>query len=154
MKGKDKVAKVFLDTNFLLIPYQCHVDIFSEIERVLDVPYGLIVLQHCVDELEKMLQSGVQSERLGAKLALELVKARLEPPKGIKCLFSGLKEPEKQKNLKIAGGSCAKHTDDAILEAASSEDFVATLDKELKKRLKRKNIKIITLKQRKYLIVE
>lgn len=41
--------------------------------------------------------------------------------------------------------------DDAILETTREIDIVATIDKELKKRLKEKGIRVITLRQKKYL---
>lgn len=41
--------------------------------------------------------------------------------------------------------------DDAILESSREKDAAATIDKELKKRLKEKGIRVITLRQKKYL---
>lgn len=45
--------KVILDTNFLLIPGQFKVNVFAEIERVMDVPYHLCIIDKTVDELKK-----------------------------------------------------------------------------------------------------
>jgi rRNA-processing protein FCF1 len=44
-----------------------------------------------------------------------------------------------------------KIVDDLILEEVKEEDFVATQDKKLKKRLKEKQIKVITIRQKKYI---
>ena len=141
-----------MDTNFMLIPYQFHVDIFSEVDRIMDVPYELCITKGTLDELQKLLKSTKQGERLAAKLALEFVK--IMAPRGLKGLFSRSGPHQKQKNLKILHGSSLPHNDDAIVEIASSDDVVATQDKQLKQRLKEKNIKIVTLKQKKYLIVD
>ncbi|MFH1211653.1 MAG: PIN domain-containing protein [Candidatus Woesearchaeota archaeon] len=152
---KATTIKVILDTNFLLIPYQFHVDIFSEIERVVNFPYELCITEGTMAELEKLSQSSAQKERLAAKLGLELVKSRFERPKNpLSRLLKAENAFEKQKNLKIVRGSHLKHNDDAILETASSEDVVATQDKLLKQRLKEKKIRTITLKQKKYLAVD
>ncbi len=40
--------------------------------------------------------------------------------------------------------------DDALLESAKLGDYIATLDKELKRRAKARGIKVLTLRQRKY----
>ena len=148
IKIKKRQARLILDTNFLLIPYQFHVDIFSELERVLDVPYQLCITQGTLDELKKLLQSSKQKERLAAKLAMEFIKKMA--PQSLRKLFLS---SQKQKNLKILPSSSHKHNDDAIVEMVSSDDIVATQDKLLKKRLKEKNIKIASLKQKKYIVV-
>ena len=44
--------------------------------------------------------------------------------------------------------------DAAILEAARAGDFVATLDKDLKRRLKAKGVRIISVKQKTRLALE
>jgi len=58
--------KIILDTNFLMIPEQFKVDIFSEIRRICDFDYELCVLEATIRELED----------IKGKLALELVKAK------------------------------------------------------------------------------
>ena len=46
--------KIYLDTNFLLIPAQFKVDIFEEIERLMDKPYDLYVFDKSLKELEDL----------------------------------------------------------------------------------------------------
>ena len=44
----------------------------------------------------------------------------------------------------------ARFGDDAIIEIATTNDYIITLDKELKTRAKEKGIRVLTLRQRKY----
>ena len=57
----------------------------------------------------------------------------------------------KQKNVNIIKTSSSKSVDDCILEKADQDTIVITQDKALKNRLKQRNIKLITLRQKKYL---
>ena len=45
------MAKIILDTNFLMIPAQFNVDIFSEIHRICDFKYELYIIDKTIDEL-------------------------------------------------------------------------------------------------------
>ena len=47
---------VLLDTNFLLIPAQFKVDIFSEIDRICTFQYEIAVLDKTIDELNKIIK--------------------------------------------------------------------------------------------------
>ncbi|MBN1377118.1 hypothetical protein JW949_02155 [Candidatus Woesearchaeota archaeon] len=126
--------QIILDTNFLLIPEQFNVDIFKEIDRIINYPYGLYIVEGTEKELEKIKKEGNQKDKRAVNIALKLIE---------------------QKNLKTHPDSDKKtedSVDDLIVEKA--RDYVATQDKELKKRLKKKKIRIITLKQKKYLNIE
>jgi hypothetical protein len=59
--------RVILDTNFLLAPFQFQVDIFEELERILDVKYDLYVTEGVISELQGLRTSE-------AKGALSLAK--------------------------------------------------------------------------------
>ena len=120
------MKEIILDTNFLLIPGQFKVDIFSEIDRVCPFSYDLYVLDKSINELERIMGK----DKPAAKLALSLIKA---------------------KKLKILKTSEKKSVDDLIL--GMNDVIVATLDKELIRRLKEKGTKIIRLRQKKYLVV-
>ncbi len=125
--------KVIVDTNFLLIPGQFKVDIFSEIKRILDVPFELYVVQETVNELNKLVIAGKVSDRMAAKLALLLIR---------------------QKHLKtLRSFILKKNADDAILSKSDKNTFIATQDKALRVRLKKKGAGIIGLRQKKYLVV-
>ncbi|MEM7819316.1 MAG: DNA-binding protein [Candidatus Aenigmatarchaeota archaeon] len=119
--------KILLDTNFLLLPVQFKIDIFKLLKN-----YELFTLDLCVNEIKKLSERKTK-DGIAAKVALELIKT-----KKINVIKS-----EKKK------------TDLAIIEIAKKYNYmVATNDKKLIKSLKRYGIKIIRLKQKKYLIEE
>lgn len=102
-----------------------HVDIFDELLEFLRYNEP-VILSSTIEELK-------QINNKDAKLALELIAVR-----GIKII------PTDEKS-----------TDKAILSMAKpGEDAVVTNDRKLIKALKEKNIKVIRLRQRKYLVEE
>lgn len=139
--------KVILDTNILLVPGQFKVDIFSEIDRLMDEPYELIVLEGSLDELEKIIQDAAKGED---KRAARLGKMLLEHHK--KRDFSAA-ETGQCKALKILPGSSGEYVDDAILSIAEDDTLVATNDNQLKRRLLERGVRVISLKQQQYLTV-
>jgi len=125
--------KVILDTNFLLIPGQFMVDIFSEIERIMSEPFEMCVVDKSIAELNHIVATGKEKDRFAAKLALALVI---------------------QKNLKTLHSFMSqKSVDDIIVSKADSSTYVATQDKALRERLKAKGAKLIGLRQQKYLVM-
>ena len=128
-----KKKKVILDTNFLLIPGQFKVDIFTQIEGLVDKPFVLCVLDKSITELNKLTVAGKEKDRFASKLALVLIR---------------------QKNLKtLHSFRGKKNVDDIIVEKADKNTFIATQDKALRKRVKEKGAKIIGLRQKKYLVI-
>ena len=125
--------QIILDTNFLLIPAQFKVDIFSEIERICDFPYKIYILEQSIDELNKIILEQKGKNKAAAKLALQLIK---------------------QKGLNTIGISKKDSVDNILANLPEKDYIVATQDIELKRRLKAKNIKIITLRNKKYLQFE
>ncbi len=126
------MKRVILDTNFLLIPAQFKVDIFSEIDRICNFSYELAVLDKTIDELNKIIEEQKGKNRAAARLALKLLKA-----KKVKIIKT------KEKGL----------VDETILQLMTKEDIIATQDKALKNRIRKKGNKLIILKQKKYLDV-
>lgn len=118
------MKKIILDTNFLMIPSQFKVDIFSEIDRIMNNQYELYVVKGTIDELNNIIEKQRGKHKLAAKLALQLIKA-----KGLKILYINQKPV------------------DDVLVKLSKEYIIATQDKELKKRIK--NNKIILRKKKK-----
>lgn len=124
------MKQIILDTNFLLIPYQFKVDIFSEIDRILDTKYKICILDKTIQELKNLVEKTKGKDKKAAKLALKLIEHR--KPKIIKAEIS--------------------YVDKAILKIVNKTDYiVATQDKELKKALQTKAIPIIVLRQKRYL---
>jgi len=123
--------RIILDTNFLLIPGQFHVDIFSEIQRIAFFPYTLAVLSPTLEELRK-IASRKGADARAAELSLQLLEA---------------------KKVEIVDTRQA-YADAAILEAATSETIVATQDKGLISKLGKKGIQIIRMRSKKHLILQ
>ena len=126
------MKKILLDTNFLLIPYQFKVDIFTQIDRIATFKYGLFVLDKNIEELKNIVETQKGKDRDAAKIALKLIAI---------------------KNIGVIKTKSNKKTDDIILELSSKENFiVATQDKELKSMLKQKNVPMIILRQKKRVV--
>lgn len=135
------MVKVLLDTNFLLIPYSLGVDIFSEIDRIIDTAYEFCIIDKTVDELNNIIDSATTQsgkDRDAARFALKLLEK-----KDIKLIKT---ESIKNKTETI------KNVDELILENTDPKEFiVATQDQDLKRKLKLKGIPLIVLRQKKHL---
>ncbi|MFH1055915.1 MAG: DNA-binding protein [Candidatus Altiarchaeota archaeon] len=105
---------VLLDTNFLLLPKQHKIDIFSEIQRLVPEKHTLATLSPVVEELHHL--AGTRTEDMvAAKVALQMLE---------------------QNGVEIIPAD--KEADEAIIEyAAANPTLVATNDKDLKRRLKK-----------------
>lgn len=66
--------RVIADTSFLMIPGMFGVDIFSELDRLLERLYILVVPKPVLLELVEISKRGKPKERAAAKVALKLVK--------------------------------------------------------------------------------
>jgi len=126
------MKKVFLDTNFLLIPYQFKVDIFSEISRIMPVQYELYILDKTINELKSIIEDKTekQKNKLAATLAFQFIKS---------------------KNISILRTDSNKSVDDILVDIADKDTIIATQDISLKKRLKLKLAGIIILRAKKVL---
>ncbi|MBW2998186.1 DNA-binding protein [Candidatus Woesearchaeota archaeon] len=123
------MIKVILDTNFLMIPIQFGIDIFSEIDDLVLDKYKLLVLDKSIEELKNIFETQRGTSKQAAKLALQLLD----------CKGSILKTDSKD------------YADDVIVDLADDETVVCTQDRELRTRVKEKKAKIIGMKQRNYL---
>tara|TARA_Y100000310_G_scaffold233475_1_gene236330 strand:+ start:7558 stop:7944 length:387 start_codon:yes stop_codon:yes gene_type:complete len=125
------MKKIVLDTNFLLSVYDLKIDIFEEIFNCMDCKYELFVINQTINELEKLInKTGFSKKQRAAKFALNLLKSKIKAKKIVV--------------LKVPGDN----VDDIL--AGLEGYIIATNDKELKKRCK----KVITIKQKKYMVIE
>jgi len=123
--------KILLDTNFLLIPYQFKVDIFTQIDKISTFKYELFILDKTLDELKKIVEEQKGKNRDAAKIAFKLIAI---------------------KKIKVIKTESNQKTDDIILDIASKHGYiVATQDKDLKRKLVNQECKVIILKQKKIL---
>ncbi|MBI2650211.1 nucleotide-binding protein [Candidatus Woesearchaeota archaeon] len=123
------MKKIILDTNFLLIPIQFKVDIFSELNRICDFNYKLCIYENSINELKNIIEKQSGKNKKAAQFALKLIKL-----KNIGVIKSGKED-----------------VDTLILKNLNKDTFVATLDMLLKKKLLEKDASLIILRQKKYL---
>ncbi len=126
-----ETKKILLDTNFLLIPAQFKVDIYSELERICPFKYELCVLDKSLDELNNIIKTQKGASREAGKLALAIL--RLKKPKVLK--------------------TTSKQYVDSIILGLKGY-IVATQDQALRRALRAKGTQLITLRQKKYLVLE
>lgn len=126
---------IVLDTNFLLLCTEYKIDYISEFLRLFNKKYSIIIPDQVLDELEDLSDNRVGRERQIVDLALSMLDSKIK------------KNEVKVKEIR------AYDADEAIVELAdkSKEVFVATLDIELRKKLK--NAKFLTIRQKKYIFV-
>ena len=126
-------VKIILDSNFLMIPFQFNLDIFQEIEYLLQKKVDFIVPSAVKTELTGISSRGREGAP-EASLALQLasrcrvVEVALEPGETV---------------------------DDAILKASQKLGaLVATTDIELRKKLRNINIPVVYLRDKSKLEVD
>ena len=125
--------KVILDTNFLLVPYCYRVDIFSELSSTLSSGYDIILPSSTICEL-KSLSKRKGKEGLAAKLALKILELR---------------------KLEITVIETNLKPDNWILSFIQKEKaIICTNDKELKKKIKRFGLNVISLRSKSKLSLE
>jgi rRNA-processing protein FCF1 len=126
------MKKIILDTNFLLIPIQFKLDIFSEIDRICLFKYKLYIIDKTIDELKEIIKNQKGKHKLAAKIALQLIK---------------------KKNINKIKTKQGK-VDDLILDSLDKDTILATQDELLRKKALKKGTKLIVLRAKKYLILK
>ncbi|MDP7324281.1 MAG: nucleotide-binding protein [Candidatus Woesearchaeota archaeon] len=124
------MKKIILDTNFLLIPSQFKVDIFEEIKRICNFKYELCIIDKTVEELNNIIKTQPQKQKMHAKLALSIIK---------------------KYKIKQINTTLETNVDSLILRTVTKNHIVATQDIELKRILKEKRIPLIYLRQKQFL---
>ena len=126
-------VKVVLDSNFLMIPFQFNLDIFQELEYLLQKKVDLVVPSAVKGELTQISARGGEGAA-EASLALQLAS---------RCRVV---------EVTLAPG---ENVDDAIIRASQKlRAVVATNDIELKKKLRDINIPVVYLRDKSKLEVE
>ncbi len=116
---------MLLDTNFLLVPYQFKLDIFTKIEEMLEAPHSFVVPTGVVGELEK-LSKGKGKEGAAARFGLKLLRLR------------------EHESVESSG-----NVDNWIVDYAKGKGVVvATNDRALRVKLKKNRVKVISLLSR------
>lgn len=125
------MKKIFLDTNFLMYSYQFNIDIFEEINRIIEESYEICILDNIIDELNRIITEQKGKDKYSAKFALSLIK---------------------KKDIQIIASDKTSKVDDILASLGEDPDnIIATQDIGLKRRLRNK--KIITIRQRNHLVI-
>jgi rRNA-processing protein FCF1 len=116
------MIQIILDTNFLVYCAENKIDYSQEISRLVNESHELVVPSQVVDELNDIYRNTKKfSDRTAAWLALKLL------------------EHNKVKVVQIR----AQYADEAILNLVRIGNIVATLDLELRKKLRGTRIIVI-----------
>jgi len=127
-------VKVLFDTNFLLVPIRFGVDIFAEAERALNQLVELTVTSSVLREMESL------KEEAGPKFQRELDFALTLASR------CAVVEDEPREGETV---------DDSLIRLASETNYVvATTDSELRRRLRDRGLKVLYMRQKRYLVVE
>jgi len=112
-----------MDTNALMMPVECNVRVFEELERLLDES-ECVVPRAVIEELDK-LADGAGEEATAASVGLDLARERC-----------AVRETN------------AEYADDGVLELATDEDVdhVVTNDGPLKERALARGVSVISLR--------
>ncbi len=125
------LPKILFDTNFLMIPLRFGVDIFEEAERVLNQPPEYYVTRSVLREI-RLLKRGAKPSFANELGFAEKLAERC-----------GVLDVEAEDEETV---------DDSILRTAVERKLiVGTTDSELRKRLREAGVKVLILRQRRYL---
>ncbi len=124
---------VIMDSNALLVPLQFKIDIFGELERILNRRFELVLLSPVLRELQMLASEGRPKVRRMAAFAMEF---------GKKCRY-------------IEVSSSGTTVDDTIIDvAAKSRTAVFTNDAQLRERLRDISVPVIYVRQKSHLAIE
>ena len=121
------MKKVILDTNAVMEMVEFKIDLFRELERILDIPYQVGVVEGTIKELEEIIKNQRLRFSRAAKMGIALLKA---------------------KKVNVLSGK--GKVDDVLVEYSHQGALVLTQDKELKKRLTRP---FLTIRQKKTVVM-
>ena len=126
-------VRVILDSNFLMMPIQFHIDVFRELDELLNQKVETVTPSPVYEEI-KRIACGKSKLAKEAKLALKIA------------------EKSEVFEVKLGPG---ESTDDLIVRLASEWGcLVATNDRELRRRLRDLTVPVIYLRQKSRLAIE
>jgi rRNA-processing protein FCF1 len=122
------MKSIILDTNFLLVPAQLKIDIFSEMNSLFPEKIQLFIVNKSLKELDKIASEGRQKEKLQVKLTKALLKTQ---------------------NIKILACDQEGSVDDLLVAFSKKGYIIATQDQELKRRIRHN---LLSIRQKQYVI--
>jgi uncharacterized protein len=131
---KKETLKIILDSNAFFVPLDFKIDIFSEVERLLNRNVNFILLSPVKHELELLAAKKSPKIRREASYALKIAE---------QCQYVTVDNDEKQK------------TDDIIVKVAKAWNSpVLTNDSQLRGRLRDISVPVIYLRQKSRLEID
>jgi hypothetical protein len=131
---RNEALKVILDANALFVPLEFRLDIFVEVERLLNQNVDFVLLSPVKRELELLATKNSPKIRREAAYALKLAE---------KCKFVTVDEDEKLS------------TDDAIVKVAKAWNSpVFTNDRQLRRKLRDISVPVIYVRQKSRLEID
>jgi rRNA-processing protein FCF1 len=125
---------VILDSNAFFVPLQLKIDVFSDLKRVLNRSFELILLSPVKRELEVLAKTGSPKMRKNASYAMKLAE---------KCTYIEVNAPS------------SALTDNIIVKIAKEwQAPVFTNDRQLKKRLRDISVPVIYVRQKSRLEID
>jgi rRNA-processing protein FCF1 len=125
-------TKILCDTNFLLVPIRFGVDIFQESEKTLKDFTSFYISTRVLEEINQLKKNA--------------------KPKFKKELIFAEKIAEK---CNIIHDSSHSLVDDSLINLSREKDFIlATTDSILRKKARLEGIKVLYLRQKRYLILD
>lgn len=106
------------------------IDYFSEFDRIFAFAHKLVVFDAVVNELNRLVIDGAFKKKQAAKLALAVID---------------------KKNVSVVKTEKAGSVDDLFVNFEGKNYVVATIDAELKRRLKAKCVAVAIIRQKRYL---
>ena len=135
MGPKSKPVKIIMDSNALFVPLQFKIDIFEQIDKLLNMRFELILLSPIRRELEKLAKKGSSKMQKNASYALKMAE---------KCKLIELDEKRPDSS-----------PDDSIFQAAREWNSpVFTNDRKLRKRLRDINVPVIYVREKSRLEID
>ncbi len=132
--AQKELLQVIVDSNALFVPLQFKIDVFSELERLLNRRFELVLLSAVKRELEILVETGAPKIRREACYALKFAE---------RC------------RLVEVDGSASALTDDVIVAVAREwGGTVFTNDKVLRKRLRDISVPVIYVRQKSRLEID
>jgi rRNA-processing protein FCF1 len=126
---------VIIDTNFLIVPVQFGVNIFSEAERILERGIEFVLLDSIIEEIKSKLERANRREARMFRVALDLAE---------RCTIVSVDVSVKDDPV-----------DNQLLDYAKSVGGVlATNDRELREKASSQGIPVLLLRGKKHLELE
>lgn len=127
---------IVIDTNFLTVPAQFGIDIFTETERIIDRRLDFVTLTAAIAELDtKLVEASTIPEKQKFSIARELVS---------RC-----------KVIDIDNTLAELSVDDQLLEyTVAVKGVLATNDKDLRNRAKKRGVPVLLMRGKKRIVLD